>query len=632
MKRLFILCSALLIAVLFLNRCKKESAGGSPTFPKIGNALINSNAGTLNSRIKLTNNIMEVENIDPSNLKSTQEPPKVDLTKNYVFRLMAEVDPPVYEGNTLQATHVKIIDHYAFVTYNTKGDMYLGGLEVFDVSDIKHPIIIWQAIFTHADVSSVDYYNNKLYIVGAIDIEKETLYKHLEHPSMLEVLNLNSTREIVSVDTVIDLGTYCGTDIKVTENNIFAISGTSGYVKVFDHDYNLIYEKQVPDARAIEANSQKIFVLEGNPGQLRTYDRATASYMHTFALTESPLQSEAKSELAVSDKYIFAALNFDGMKMLNMDYTLKQAVPKPETPAGKLDENYVTNSVSLNGDLVLFGNGEAGMYLGGLVESKNDSLALLGRVRFQDGQSVNFVESKDSVIFVATGTGGLKILSISVDNGLPPIIIPTKPCPTLYDRIIELFPETANNMNRYPALFSDTTTKTVRLTKESEVYVTFIDEAAGWKNTFGYYYYNEANPPASVADLQKHVLYPNVSKIGDGGGLQAGDMVKVGTGKFPVGTVIGFYLVAEGWKNGVLVDGRYTHHTDTHLNIGSHQQHAMFKEQKCKDLVIIFEDIDQDDHLSYQDNDFNDIMFVVSDSSDPDKVTENFDLKGVPEL
>lgn len=624
----------LLVALGFaIVSCEKDKGNNSePT--QVGNILINNDQQELNSRVSLSDNLLLVEDDDLTRIKGAKQAPPVDLTKNYVFRLKAEVAAPVYEGNTLQATHVKIYDKYAFVTYNTKGNKYLGGIDIFDVSDIEHPTIIKGILFKNADVSSVDYFNNKLYLVGAIDIYSEDKPKHLESPSMLEVISLNADKSFNKVDTIIDLGSFVGTDVRVTENNIFVTSGSTGYLKVFNHSYETVTSVSLPyDVRAIEANSQNIFVLQAQPqGKIGVYNRSDASFVKSIDVAQNALQSEAKSELAVSDKYIFAALNYEGMKMLNVDGSLKQAVPKPATPEGKLDENYVTNSVSLNEDLVLFANGEAGLYLGGLISSRNDSLAILGRIRFGEGQSVNFVESKDSIIFVATGTGGLKILSIGIDNGVPPDIIKTKPCSTLYSRIIELFPEEKDNKTKYPQLFTSTTTKELKLTKESEVYVTFVEEEAGWKNSFGYYVYNEANPPQSIEQIQKTILFQNVSQINEGGGLQTGDMLQLGKGKFPAGTVIGFYMVVQGWKNGNLVNGIYTHYTDTYLNINSNQQHVLFKEKNCGDIVMTFEDISLTQGVAYRDNDFNDIIFTISDSSNPDKITDSFDLTNVPEF
>jgi hypothetical protein len=621
----------LLIGVAVAGGCEKESSNTQQSQNlESKNIIINNNTAQLSGRIKQANQVLKVEEVNDVLLKSSQEPPKVDLNKNFTFKLRAEVAPPQYEGNTLMATHVKIADKYAFVTYNTKGDTYLGGLEVFDVTDISNPKIVWQAIFSKADISAVDYYNNKLYIVGAQDIYSMPDAK-LRTPALLEVLSLNDKREIQKVDTILNLDSYAGTGVKVNAEGIYATSGSNGFLKVYNHHFDSIFSAPIADARSVDSNTSNTYVLSGQPGKVSVYNRTNHTLENTFTPNGATIP-ESKSELAVTDKYIYTALNDGGMKVLNIDGSLKQFIPRPIVPEGADPVDYVTNSVSLNGDLVLLGNGEAGLYVGGVVKSRNDSVFLLGSIKFGDYESANFVESKDSVIFVATGLGGLKILSISIDEGVPDNIIPTKPCTTLYSRIISLFPEGVNNMNRYPGLFATDIPKDIVLTKESEAYITFVDEGAGWKNSLGYYTYNVSNPPKSINDLEKHILFENVSQVNEGGGLNSGDMLQIGTGKFPTGTVIGFYLIAQGWKNGLVGNGRYTHYTDIQFNPGNHQQHTLFVESSCNDLVMTFEDIDKDDHLSYQDYDYNDILFVISDNKDPNHKTANtaFDLSKIP--
>ncbi|NJK97173.1 MAG: hypothetical protein HC905_21710 [Bacteroidales bacterium] len=350
------------------------------------------------------------------------------------------------------ATHVKILDNYAFVTYNTKGDMYLGGLEVFDVTDISNPQIVWQAIFSKADISSVDYYNNKLYIVGAQDISSMPDAR-LRTPALLEVLTLNNNREIQKVDTILNLDSYVGTDVKVNSGGIYATSGSNGFLKIYNHQFDSVFATPLNDARSVDVNTTEAFVLSGQPGKISVFSKGNNSLAKTLNPDGANIP-ESKSEIAVTDQYIYAALNDGGLKIYNTNGTLKQHIPRPATPVGMNDVDFVTNSVSLNGDLVLLANGEAGLYIGGIVKSRSDSVFLLGSIRFGDYESANFVESRDSVIFVATGLGGLKILSISIDEGVPENIIPTKPCATLYDRIFSLFPESQNNYKRYPELFA----------------------------------------------------------------------------------------------------------------------------------------------------------------------------------
>ncbi len=243
-----------------------------------------------------------------------------------------------------------------------------------------------------------------------------------------------------NVDAIIDISSFAGTDIKVAAGHIYTTSGSTGDLTIFDAAYALAGTEGISDARSVDANSDHLYVLQGQEGRVNVFDLPDATYTETYDVGGATIP-ESKSEIAVSDEYIFAALNEGGLSILNLDGSLKQSIPKPETPSGCLDENHVTNSVSLNGDLVLIGNGESGIYVGGLIAEEDDNLWMLGAMEFGEAQSANFVESKDNVIFVATGLGGLKILAISIDEGVPDDVEPTDPCESLMGNISELFPE-----------------------------------------------------------------------------------------------------------------------------------------------------------------------------------------------
>ncbi len=590
-----------------------------------GNLLINNNPELLNARITYRNETVPVVDRGTSTLrKRTAEFPPVDLTKNYAFKLKAEVDPPVYADNTLQATHVTIKDDYAFVTYNTRGPKWLGGIEVFDVSDLKNPVIVSSAILKNSDVSAVDYADGKLYVVGATGDYVEMGF---ESPAFMGVISLDGSMAFDQVDTIIDISSFAGTDIKMAAGKIFTTSGSGGDLTIFNSAYAITGMEAIADARSVDANSNHLYVLQGQEGRINVFDLQDAVLSESYDVGGATIP-ESKSEIAVSDNYIFAALNEGGLSMLNLDGSLKQSLPKPSTPPGALDENHVTNSVSLNGDLVLIGNGESGIYVGGLIEEKNDSLWMLGAMEFGESQSANFVESKDSVLFVATGLGGLKILAISIDEGVPDDVEPTEPCETLMTKISEMFPESVDVRGIHDDLFSDTAHLNILVTEETPVYISFIDEGAGWRNTFGYYTYSADNPPQSIEDIEKHIVFPNVSKIGEGGGLDFGDRVQLGEGSFPAGTVIGFYLVAQGWKNGLTVEGVYTHYTDRVFNLEQAQQSTLFLSSDCDDIVLTFEDIKVNSGSC--DHDFNDIILTVKDSRDMGMPNTRLDISGLP--
>ncbi|MBW6480786.1 MAG: hypothetical protein K0B37_15260 [Bacteroidales bacterium] len=54
------------------------------------------------------------------------------------------------------------------------------------------------------------------------------------------------------------------------------------------------------------------------------------------------------------------------------------------------------------------------------------------------------------------------------------------------DAITLKFPEGQNAMDLHPYLFEEGVTLNVTVEEETDVYVKFIREGAGWKNTFGY--------------------------------------------------------------------------------------------------------------------------------------------------
>ncbi|HYG19457.1 MAG TPA: DUF4114 domain-containing protein [Ohtaekwangia sp.] len=206
-------------------------------------------------------------------------------------------------------------------------------------------------------------------------------------------------------------------------------------------------------------------------------------------------------------------------------------------------------------------------------------------------------------------------------NELPENIIPSKPCQTLYRSIMDMFPEYKNNRTNNEGFFADTVQKKVVLTKDSEVYVTFISEGAGYSNTFGYYTYNANDVPQSGDDFKWEIIFPNVSdRI-----LKQGDMVKIGTGEFSAGTVIGFFLIFQGWDHGTINYDKPAVFTDYHLNQSGQQQHIFFKQKDCGDIVLAFED---NPVIETGDFDLNDMIFTIHDNRD-ELETTSFDLQDV---
>lgn len=591
--------------------CKEDELITPPVseITTIENIVIKNNAAELTRRLSRRNVVVEMipEYLPENNLKSTAE--VKDLRSNFVFKLKAEVDPPEHEGRTLMATHVFIDEHFAFVTYNIRGEEFGGALEIFDVRDLDNPQILSQVIFPESDINSVHYDKGKVYLVGATSNVEELGFKD---PASFKVLSVNPNMQILSLDTIIDVPSFSANGIYVSKDRIYITSGDTGGLTILDKDYKLVRSESIPDARSVTANDDFVYVLSGQPGTLSVFNKTNSQFLNTTQIGGANTP-HSKSEISATDEYLFAALNEEGLRMVNLNTTprtIRQQIPRPETPPGDIDANHVTNSVSFNHPLLFIGNGHSGVSVGELVSKQNDQIVLKGQMVFEDKTSTNFVQSRGNVVFVASGLGGLKILSISIDEGVPPDVKPTEPCPTLLTAIRNMFPESQNARNNWPKLFKEDVTLNVTTAEETNVYVTFVWEDAGWRNSFGYYAYPANDPPRNIQELKRHMVFPNVSGVGEGGGLEPGDLVQLGKGPFPANTVIGFFLVAQGWANGQIVKGIYTHYTNINFNPNKNQQHLLFIESGCQDLVLTFEDI----QLPGGDRDFNDIILVIKDN------------------
>jgi len=174
--------------------------------------------------------------------------------------------------------------------------------------------------------------------------------------------------------------------------------------------------------------------------------------------------------------------------------------------------------------------------------------------------------------------------------------------------------------NFHPQYFSSSNEHNLVLNEACNVWVTFISEGAGYRNVLGFYTYKTGSPPATPSAIDSiHIIFPNVSFSGSGGGLATGNKVHIGT--FPPGTEIGWVLIADGFHSTSITSGNWVLFSDMNLNseaLASKKQHTIL----CNDIgrgkfLLSFEDQRRDGST---DNDFNDAIFYVS--ADPIRAVE----------
>ena len=372
--------------------------------------LINNNLNTLNERISLADNTSAY--IFGDTAKKTIKSSKGTLSSSVTIQLIARLSPPEYNGEVLQASHVRIVDHYAYVTYNTQGPRYLGGVDIVDISSPADPKLVSSVIFINKetnkgkDVSAVDVKysqaaesNTFLWITGA-DETRDSAFA--------ERYKLNSSNQFESGQSVnFSLKGYVGTDVRFYNDKVYVTSGTGGGLTILDNQMKEVSFMNMENARSVDVNKDFEIALGGNPGHLYNpgiWDKEIGG----------STDPEAKSILRLYNKFALVALGEEGLKCYdlssNIPSTVISALPRPTVPEGESPRDYVTNGVSVsNNGWVYIANGAGGMDIAKI--DTDGQLTWMGNVNLD--ASVNFVEANANYVFVARGVLGLKILKVT---------------------------------------------------------------------------------------------------------------------------------------------------------------------------------------------------------------------------
>ena len=333
----------------------------------------------------------------------------------FSLKQRAQVKPPKSGGITLQATHVALDGNYAYVSFNVQGETYLGGVEVFDVSNVRRPRLISQGIFNTTDVSAVSYANGKVYLAEA------TSDTGFVYPAAVEEIAL-SHNKLTLTSRRTGVMSYVATDAKVSGSKVFVTSGSGGAgvggLSILDvSTFEVTSTDPFLDARSVALGQSSVAVMQGTPARLRLYDASSGSFVQEIFAGGANIP-ESKSTVVVASTRAFVAAGDEGLKVVDLG-TGNIVDSLARVTVRNLDPSVtVTNAASVDGDLVFMANGEAGVYVAEAAfdlettPSGKPKLKNLGQLNFGSLQSANFVASSNSILFVAAGTGGLKIVEI----------------------------------------------------------------------------------------------------------------------------------------------------------------------------------------------------------------------------
>lgn len=241
------------------------------------------------------------------------------------------------------------------------------------------------------------------------------------------------------------------------------------------------------------------------------------------------------------------------------------------------------------------------------------------------GSNPQFVQTRNPEYRYSLGRNLMKNLSkvsnrivpVWNANGVPSNLATRDVVPnTLVNDIWATLPSRVSVPQNRPELLDDNSfQRNIILTKKADVWVTFITEGAGFRNTLFFYRYNKNNPPTSVNQIDTlFLIFPNASLQNSNGGLLTGD--KVYLGRFGADTVISYGIIANGFDatTSTVGSGFWFLYGNKNFNPepkDSLRQHmVMLYDNVGKRFVMGFEDINRT--ASGCDHDFNDVMFYTT--------------------
>lgn len=343
--------------------------------------------------------------------------------RDITLTLRGEASSPVVNGQVVQATMVKESDgNRAIVSYNVRGPASLGALDLFAFDGDQDPRLKSSAQFLSADVSAVAVDASFAYAAQASGDES------LPAPAFLERLVVSSTKLTLDGLASAQLASFAATSATSDGSVVYATSGDAGSVYALNPgDLSILAEYSLDNARWVEvdAANNRVVVAQGTPGRLSVFEAGnftggTLNLLNTFTFPGADVP-DAKTAFEIHGGKAFVAAGSSGVQVVCLDDgQIVGSVPRPDPASVGLDPSVVmTNSVTVEGDLMFISNGEAGVYaasaendFSGTSCTDSQPITVLGQLRFDDLQSVNHVHFSANRLWVAAGLGGVKVVRV----------------------------------------------------------------------------------------------------------------------------------------------------------------------------------------------------------------------------
>ena len=325
---------------------------------------------------------------------------------SYPMTLVAKIEAPSHSNaQELAATHIHMSGDYLYISYNTAGEVYAGGVDVVDISDFNNPRLTSRLYYTNADINSLAYENGYVYVVGGVDSEQSV--RATANSFVGRIPASNGRLDISGGVTYGFQEGLVANDLVVNQNGLFVSSGRDGYITQYDKGtLEIVKEVAYDDLRSIIEKDNNFVVLDAAYG-IRFLDNSL-NETGGFAINDSDFRLADKRTISWYGDKISVSEGNKGAGIYNAQTgALEKHLPILINPTDASSDEVVTNAVAFNDDVFLMANGGAGLAL----SENEDDLSLVGIIELSG--SINYVASKGDYIFAASGRSGLQIIKMN---------------------------------------------------------------------------------------------------------------------------------------------------------------------------------------------------------------------------
>ena len=330
------------------------------------------------------------------------------------LKLVAHIKSPIVEGETVQATAVRVENGTLVASYNMKGPKFLGAVDIVDLND---NFTGRTAKYTTADVHSVAFRDNTIYTVQGFSDDA------LDYTARMQMLSLDA-KEVKEVP----IKGYVANSVLVDEKQVYVTSGSNGGLTVMSRD-DLSNSKTygMTGARWVDIDGNRLAVAMGSEvgenGALAIANLSNLDSMIEFGVKGMNLP-EAKSTVDLYKDYAFVAAGPTGVQVHSLKTGNAIGSVKPDITHAA-SQRFVANAASVdqigNKEYLFLANGE-GVYAAEFaVEGENFKHQMLGKLNFEAAESINHVLVTGKYLILAAGLEGVYILSVADNSGPEPV-------------------------------------------------------------------------------------------------------------------------------------------------------------------------------------------------------------------